>query len=290
MLFGTLIFSGASYYFLTRPPIHTPPTPSLINVGVLPDESPEILQARYKPLLEYLSQDTGLEFKLEIPSDYSGLINLFRDKKVDLVYFGGLTFVQTQKLYAAKPLVMRNVDTHFTSYFLVKSDSQARNINEFRGKVFSFGNLQSTSGHLMPRYFLQRELNTDPMDFFGEVLYSGAHDQTAYDVRDGKVDLGVANSQIIRDMYADGRLVEGDLRILKETPPFPNYVWTVHEDMDISIQILLRDAFLKLDTGNDSHVNILKMIGAKSYVPAGKKQFIPLFEIAESLGYLSTDK
>lgn len=287
LLSAILIFSAVASYFLTASPISVRQTPSIIRVGVLPDESLEILRTRYEPLLEYLSQDTGLEFQLILPSDYPDLTRLFRDREIDLAYFGGLTFVQMHKYHGAKPLVMRDIDTRFTSYFLVKSNSQARNLKEFEGKVFSFGNRLSTSGHLMPRYFIQQELNTDPSQFFSEVRFSGAHDQSAYDVRDGQADLAVANAQIIKGMYADGRLVEGDIGVLKETPPYPDYVWSVHEDMDITIQILLRDAFLKLDAGNDHHLHILQKTGAKNYMPAGVKQFTPLYQIADSLGLLN---
>jgi phosphonate transport system substrate-binding protein len=281
---------AASIYFTLQPMHYRETTPSIVRVGILPDMSEENIRQRYDPLLDYLSEETGLEFRLVLPSDYDELVQLFGEHELDLAYFGGLTYVQAHANYQAEPLVMRDVDTRFTSLFLVSQDNQAHDLADFKGKVFSFGSRLSTSGHLMPRHFMLTEEQIIPEEFFSTVRYSGAHDKTAYLVRDGEVDLGVANSEIIMSMFREGRLKENDLRVLSETPPYPDYVWVVHDDLDEDIKTQLRDAFLGLDTDDADHTRLLAGMGAKTFLPAGHREFLPLTRIAHDLGMLGTER
>ncbi len=287
-LLTVLCAIAAGVYFIARPTFHQQATPAVLSVGILPDESVEALHRRYDSLLSYLSAETGLDFKLVVPSDYSELVRLFRDGEVDLAYFGGLTFVQTHLFHHAEPLVMRDVDTRFTSWFLVKAGDPARGLADFKGKVFAFGSRQSTSGHLMPRHFMHTERRITPEAFFTEVRYSGAHDKTAYLVREGTVDLGAANSEIIKTMLRDGRLKEGEVRVLWETPPYSDYVWAVHDHLDGGLKTQLRDAFLALDVTDAVHEKILTGMGAGAFFPARASDFRSLKGVAEALDLLNS--
>lgn len=275
--------------FLTvQPSFHHETTSSILRIGILPDESEEALRKRYAPFSQYLSAKTGIDVRLVLPSDYGDLVRLFRDREVDLAYFGGLTFVQANVLYDAMPLVMRDVDTRFTSWFLVKDGEAARDLADFRGKRFTFGNRLSTSGHLMPRHFMQTEMQIIPEGFFSEVHYSGTHEETAYLVRDGAVDLGVANSEIIENMIRGGRLKENDLRVLWETPPYTNYVWAVNEHLNEGIKTQLRDAFLELNADDVVQGKILENMGSERFLPAGDRDFLLLEHVADTLGLLDS--
>jgi len=261
-------------------------TPLTIHVGILPDEDVNKLHQRYDSFLKYLSKEIGIEFKLVIPASYTELLQMFGSHRVDLAYFGGLTFLKANILFHAEPLVMREVDSRFTSWFIVKKDNTAQNLREFKNKSFSFGSALSTSGHLMPRYFMQIEKNIIPEDFFSKVQYSNTHDNTVYLVRDRVVDLGVANSEIIKRMISDGRLHKNDIRILWETPPYPDYVWAIHSHFNDKLKISLRNAFLKLDFQNTVQRKILSKMGTESFLPTETNDFISLKKIAKSLELL----
>ena len=153
---------------------------------------------------------------------------------------------------------------------------------------FGFGSKLSTSGHLMPRYFMKSELQISPETFFSVVDYSGSHDKTAIKVRDGLVDLGVANSIIIKRMIAEGRLEKSELQIIWETPPFINYVWAVQKTLDEDLKNRIRDVFLGLDASKPNHKTILSHLGAMSFLPAGKRDFLSLERTARELGMLET--
>ena len=195
-----------------------------IQVGVLPDQNPATLKANFEPLLDYLERQTELEFELVLPDDYQHLVTLFEEGDVQLAYFGGLTFVQAQDSVGAVPLVMRETDTRFTTSLVVRNEDPWNSCwqlacDELKGTTIAFGSRLSTSGHLMPRYFLQSELGIVPEEFFGEVEYTGAHDKTAADVLSGSVDIGAINSAIFGAMSTDGRVASSALFSIWETPP-----------------------------------------------------------------------
>ena len=196
----------------------------VLRVGVLPDQQPLRLTKRYTKLVEYLSNELGVEHELIIPDSYDDLVQRFVQRQIDLAYFGGVTYVRAHDEASAVPLVMRDIDRKFTSYFLVKAGEPAQAITELRTRRFSFGDLNSTSGHLMPRYFMQQQ-KIMPETFFSEVRYSRGHDETALWVQDGTVDAGVANATVIRGMFEHGLLSNDKVRILWETPYYANYVW-----------------------------------------------------------------
>ena len=290
LLIVLIIATAVSFYFAVDPMMTKTgeATPSVVRVGVLPDMSVEGLQQRYNPLLNYLSDETGFEFTLVLPADYGELLKHFGRGEIDLALFGGLTFVKAKDLYQAEPLVMRDVDMRFVSAFVVRNSDPATDLADFKGKVLAFGSRLSTSGHLMPRYFLQDRKQITPEAFFSQVDYSGAHDSTAYMVRDGEADVGAVNVEIMNGMLRDGRLKPGDLRVIWETPPYPDYVWAVPGHLGEDIRTPLRDAYLGLDLNDEYHGQILADLGARSFLPAGAKIFGPLQEIATNLGLLGT--
>jgi len=259
------------------------PSNETLRIGILPDEREEVLRERYTPLFEFLSQETGHPYELLIPNSYEDLLRKFGEGQIDLAYFGGVTFMKANSDYDAVPLVMRDVDSRFTSVLVVAGD---KTFEELQGKRFSFGSKLSTSGHLMPRHFLQVERGVNPEKYFRSIRYSGKHDRTAYWVRDGEVDAGMVNSEIIRKMFADGRLRPGDIRIIWTTPPYPDYVWTLHPRIHPVDSEKIQQAFLKLSIGNPKHESILSNISASGFYPASIEDFSMLKQVMTSFGVL----
>lgn len=261
------------------------PSHGTLRVGVLPDESGKALLERYTPLLEFITQETGYNFEVVIPDSYEGLLKEFGEGQIDLAYFGGVTFVKANIEYGAVPLVMRDVDTRFTSDLVVTGEN-FKTLEELQDKRFSFGARLSTSGHLMPRHFLQVAHGITPEKYFRSIQYSGKHDRTAFLVRDGEVDAGVVNSEIIQKMFADGRLRPGDIRIIWTTPPYADYVWAVHPQIHPVDREKMQQAFLQLSVENPQHEAILSNLGTAGFYPAGNEDSSLLKEVMDSLGML----
>lgn len=261
--------------------------PEVLRIGILPDEGKAELLKRYTPLFEYLANKLGVTYTIIIPDNYQDLVNKFAADRVDLAYFGGFTFIKVHDNYDAVPLVMRDVDMRFTSYFIVRGDNPSDSLNAFHAKSISFGSKLSTSGHLMPRYFLKQK-EIVPEEFFSKVEYSGTHDKTIYWVRDGKVDIGVANSRIFNKMRKDKRIKKNELRILLETPPYPDYVWALRAGFIPSVQLKIQNAFLSLSPTNPEHAKVLSGLDAGGFLPASISNFKQLHDISYELGLINS--
>lgn len=260
----------------------------VVRVAVLPDQDVDALESQYEPLLAYLDEAAGVRTELTIPDDYEDLLRRFADGELDLVWFGGLTFLRADADGGARPLVMRDVDLEFTTDILVAADAPGDSIEDFRGASFAFGPHLSTSGHLMPRFFLERH-GFDPEGHFSDVQYSAGHDETARWIRDGVVDVGAVNSVVAEALFESGQLSPDDVRVLSRTDPYRNYTWATSAAIDDDGRTRLLDAFLALDHTVDSDRVLLDGLGAGGFVPATRSDFADLHSVATSLGLIVGD-
>jgi phosphonate transport system substrate-binding protein len=257
-----------------------------LRISVLPDQSESELRERFTPLLDYLSQETGLPYEFVLAKDYTDLLERFHRNELDLVRFGGFLFVKARLADGARPLAMRDVDARFTSDFVVKGDSEAVSIRDFKGKVFAFGSPLSTSGHLMPRYFLI-EQGINPEEYFSEVRYSGAHDRTVEWVVNGQADLGVANAIVVSHLYQKGKINPEQVRSLWKTPHYADYVWAVSRRVPQAVYDRLLKAFLQLSPDKQEQGEILRAAGGQLYLPATEEDFHALEGVGRNLGLIS---
>lgn len=263
------------------------PEPSIgyLRLGFLPDLSEEALAGRYAPLLAYLEAKTGIPCCFVMCESYESLLADFRAGDVDLALFGGVTYVAAEHYSDAVPLVMRLKDMKFTSYYIVRADDPGVSMTEFQGRTFSFGARLSTSGHFMPRHFLQ-EQGIKPEEHFGEVQYSGSHDATIFAVRDGHADIGAVNASIFDEMIRTQKISYDEIRILQQTPAYSNYVWAAQPDLPEALGHTIRESFLELSTADEEDSVILNGLDAMGYLPASSLDFQDLGQIMLATGML----
>src|SRR5450759_3259631 len=127
----------------------------VLRVSAIPDEAPTELQRKFNPLGNYLEQKLGMKVEFTPVTDYAASVEGLINKKIDMVWFGGFTFVQAKirSNNQVLPLVQRAEDEKFKSVFIT-TDKNINRLEDLKGKTFSFGSESSTSGHLMPRSFL----------------------------------------------------------------------------------------------------------------------------------------
>ena len=258
---------------------------SVLRISLVPDEGGDKKYKRYVAILDRFEESTGISYKYVPAKSYEDLVEKFINNEVDFAYFGGLAFLKAHKEVNAEPLVMRDIDLKFTSYFLASGNSNLKNIKDFKGKTLSFGSKLSTSGHLMPRYFMMQE-GVIPETFFSKIIYSGAHDKTALLIRDGKADIGVSNSKVIDNMYSTGELKTKDVKIIKTSPPYPDYVWAVQNYLPQSLKNSLRDTFTSLLYSDEMDRPLLNNVSSKLFIKADMADFKPLEDIAYKLKLL----
>jgi phosphonate transport system substrate-binding protein len=257
-----------------------------LRVSAIPDESPTELQRKFAPLGAYLHEATGLDVKFVPVTDYAATVEGLAAGKLDLVWYGGFTFVQARRRTGnAIPLVQRAEDARFHSKFIVPAGSPAKTLRDLKGATFAFGSVSSTSGHLMPRYFLLQE-GIDPDRDFAKVAFSGAHDVTAKWVETGKVDAGALNESIWQKLVDEKKVDPAKVRVLWTTPEFHDYNWTVRGDLDAKVVERLRAAFLALDPANPAHKAILDLQRATRFVATSSANYAAIEQAARSAGLL----
>ncbi len=248
-------------------------TPDVLRISAIPDEVPTELLRKYKLLVTYLEGQLGVKVKFIPVVDYAATVEGLAAKKLDLVWYGGFTHVQARKRTGnAVPLVMRIADADFHSKFIAHKDSGVRTLKDLKGKTFAFGSVSSTSGHLMPRYFLQQN-GIIPERDFAKFGFSGAHDATAKWVEAGTVQAGVLNEAVWNKLVKDGKVDTTKVKVVWTTPGYVDYNWTVRGDLDRGLMSKIVRAFLNLDYSNPEHRKVMDLQRAKGYVIATEDDF-----------------
>lgn len=257
-----------------------------LKVSAIPDEAPTELQRKFEPLGKYLEKAVGMKVEFTPVTDYAATVEALAAGKIDLVWYGGFTFVQAhiRTKGTAIPLVQREEDEKFRSVFIARADSGINKLADLKGKNFAFGSVSSTSGHLMPRSFMLKEgLNPDK-DM--RIAFSGAHDATALQVAGGKVEAGALNISVWEKLVAEKRIDTKQVRVFYTTPPYYDYNWTVRGNLDKAVIDKIRSAFLALDAKNPVHAEILKLQRATRFVPTRVENYKSIEQAARSAGLL----
>jgi len=257
-----------------------------LKVSAIPDEAPTELQRKFSPLGKYLEKATGMKIQFTPVTDYAATVEGLAAGKIDMVWYGGFTFVQAhiRTKGAAIPLVQRAEDEKFRSVFVTRANSGISKLTDLKGKNFTFGSVSSTSGHLMPRSFmLQSGLNPDK-DM--RIAFSGAHDATAFQVAGGKVDAGALNISVWNKLVEEKRIDTKQVKVFYTTPPYYDYNWTVRGGLDKGLVDKIRKAFLDLDPKNPEHAAILKLQRASRFVPTKVENYKNIEKAARSAGLL----
>ncbi len=257
-----------------------------LRVSAIPDESPTELQRKFTPLGAYLERQLGMAVKFTPVTDYAATVEGLAAGKLDLVWYGGFTFVQARRRTgSAIPLVQREEDAHFHSKIVVPARSKAQGLQDLKGATFAFGSVSSTSGHLMPRYWLMQN-GVDPDRDFAKVAYSGAHDVTAKWVEAGKVDAGALNESIWQRLVDEKKIDPTKVRVLWTTPEFHDYSWTVRGDLDPRLVEKIRAAFLALDPAKAEDKAILDLQRATRFIPTRPENYREIEVAARAAGLL----
>ena len=259
----------------------------VLRVTAIPDESPTELARKFEPLGKYLESKLGMKVEFTPVTDYAAAVETLVNKKIDLAWFGGFTFVQSSVRSNGKtiPLVQREEDTVFKSVFITSKDSGISKLEDLKGKTLSFGSQSSTSGHLMPRSFLLAA-KIDPDKDLKRVSFSGAHDATIAAVASGKVDAGALNVSVWNKFVEDKKVDTNEVKVFYTTPAYFDYNWTVHADMPAALRDKIARAFLDLNPGTPQGAEILKLQRAARFVPTTAENYNGIKAAAENAGLL----
>lgn len=259
---------------------------NVLRVSAIPDEAPTELQRKFAPLGKYLEAQTGMKVVFTPVTDYASVVESLATRKLDLAWLGGFTFVQAKIRTngTAIPIVQREEDARFTSKFIT-ANPQVKELADLKGKSFAFGAPSSTSGSLMPRFFLQ-QAGLNPEKDFKNVAFSGAHDATVAFVAAGRAEAGVLNASVWDKLVEEKKVDTSKVRVFATTPPYFDYNWTVRGDLDPALIKKLTQAFLQLDPAKPEHKEILALQRAAKFIPTEAKNYVGIEDAAKSAGLL----
>ncbi len=262
-------------------------TPATLRITTIPEEAATEQIRKFTPLAQYLEKKLGLKVEFTPVTDYPAAVESLVNKKVDLAWLGGFTFVQANIRAKGKivPIAQREEDTKFQSVFIAKTDSGIKKLEDMKGKQVSFGSASSTSGHLMPRSFLL-QAKIDPEKDFKRIAYSGAHDATIASVVSGKVDAAALDITVWKKFVAENKVDTKAVDVFFTTPGFFNYNWSVHADMSADLRAKITKALIDLDPATPEGAEILKLNRATRYIPTKPENYKGIEDAARSAGLL----
>ncbi len=260
---------------------------SVFRVTTIPEEAATEQTRKFGPIVKYLESKLGQKVEFIPVSDYPAAVEALVNKQVDMVWFGGFTFVQASVRSGGKvvPIAQREEDTKFQSVFITKPGSGIKTLADLKGKQVSFGSQSSTSGHLMPRSFLL-DSKIDPDKDFKRVAYSGAHDATIASVVSGKVDAAALDITVWSKFVKEGKVTDKDAVVFFTTPGYFNYNWSVHADMPVAQRERVKKALLDIDPKTPEGKEILDLNRASRYISTVPENYRGIEAAARSAGLL----
>ncbi len=247
-----------------------------ITVGVVLDGTSQEERA---PLRAYLTKAMGGPVIIAAPDTLRETVAHLADGSYDFACLGALMYIRARAKYGVIPLVQRKIDLHYYTVFITGTDSSIYSLRDLRGKQFAFGDIDSTSAHLMAYHEL-RQAGIDPESDL-KFRYSGSHLATAALVETGVIDAGAIDETIFKFLINSGKLDANRVRVFYTSQPYVDYVWVARKDMPEAERDKFAHALLALKKGQDEAV--LKTLRAKQFVVANDAEYASIRQIAHTL-------
>ena len=264
---------------------------TVLRFSAIPDQNTTELQERFQPLVDYLSAQLGVTVEYVPARDYQASVEMFKNGDVHLAWFGGLTGVQArQAVPGARAIAQGASDPEYYSYFIAHRDTGLERKEEFpagiAGLKFTFGSESSTSGRLMPEYFIRQNSGKSPLEFFEHpVAFSGSHDKTVELVESGQYEAGVVNYLVYERRVASGQTDREVCKVIWQTPTFADYNWTAHPELDElfggGFIDRVQQALVSIEDPN-----LLAALPRERLIPAANEDYEGIRQVAEQLEML----
>lgn len=257
----------------------------------IPDQNSARLEERFDKVANYLSEVLGQEVQYVPVKSYSASVSAFRNNQVQLAWFGGLSGVQARRgRPGGQAIAQGEEDQHFMTYFIAHSSTGLQAGTSFpaeiAGKTFTFGSKSSTSGRLMPEFYIRQFLDGSPEDIFRRVGFSGDHSQTIALVQAGSYQVGAVNFQVWENELAAGLIDPDQVRVIWKTPHYPDYNWTIRADVDAIYGEGFSDK-VQNALVNMTDPSLLASFPRKGFIKTDNSNYQPILDTAISVGLIS---
>ena len=275
---------------LNTPIVTTSSAANTFVFTAIPDQDETQLRKRFGKVAKYLSKSLGLQVQYVPVKSYAAAVTAFRNNQVQLAWFGGLSGVRARQLVkGSKAIAQGKKDPFFETYFIAHSSTGLKFSKNFpmaiAGKTFTFGSKGSTSGRLMPEYFIRQSLQKEPRLIFKRVGYSGDHTKTLELVQSGSYEIGAINYKVWQKAVLNGKVDSKRVQVIWRTPTYPDYNWTIRGDVDQTygdgFSQKVQQALIGL-----TDPEILASFPRAGFIPADNSMFQTILDMAVDVGII----
>lgn len=256
----------------------------------IPDQDTSRLEQRFSKVAAYLSDTLDVKVDYIPVKSYAASVAAFRNNQVQMAWFGGLSGVKARRAVPGSVAIAQGEeDLAFVSYFIAHKSSGLKQSDSFpkgiKGRTFTFGSKGSTSGRLMPEFFIRKELDRAPAAVLKRVGYSGDHSKTLALVQAGSYEVGVLNYKVWETELAEGKVDTDKVSVIWKTPAYPDYNWSIRGDVEKTFGKGFIDKVQKalLDLKDPE---ILGAFPRSSFVPADNNMYKPILDTAVEIGLI----
>ncbi|MEE8106133.1 MAG: putative selenate ABC transporter substrate-binding protein [Planctomycetota bacterium] len=260
--------------------------PAKFYFSAIPDQGATELNEKFDRIAKHLSAELGVPIEYRASSDYGAAVEMFKNGDIHLAWFGGLSGCQARAaVKGARAIAQGKSDPKFITYFIAHKDSGIEPSDAFPEKLadtnFAFGSEKSTSGRLMPEFFIRKNTGMGPGELFKSIQFSGSHNKTAAMVASGQVQAGAINFKVYDKMVATKKIDPSVCRVVWKTPAYADYNWTAHPDLDkrygAGFIDKLQDALVGLKG------DLLSVFPREAMIPAKNEDFDGIAKVAKQL-------
>lgn len=254
----------------------------------IPDQDETKLQQRFGKVADYLGKQLGIKVKYIPVKSYAAAVSAFRNNQVQLAWFGGLSGVKARDLVKGSEALAQGIeDEQFETYFIANRATGLEASDVFptgiKDKVFTFGSKGSTSGRLMPEYYVRESFKASPKEVFKRVGFSGDHSRTISLVQSGAYEVGAVNYKVWLSEKQQGKIDADKVTVIWKTPAYPDYQWSIRGDVDDiwgkGFKEKVRAALLDM---NDP--DLLAAFPRSGFIPASNDDYLPIKNVARAIG------
>lgn len=258
--------------------------PRDIIMGLIPAENNEEMIQKFEPMRLHLEKKLGVKVKVFTATDYSGVIEAMKKKRVDVAWFGPMAYYLAEQEAGAEAFAVGiregSNSATYKSIIVVPCDSGIKSIKDLKGKSVAFVDPASTSGGLMPSYMVKKETGMMPQAFFGKFTYAGSHDAAELAVKNKTVDAAADNDITYERMLAKGLITKQTNCIIKESDPLPGSPLAYRGDLPADMKAKIRDAILNAH----KEIKVTGYGNLSHYVAVGPKDYQQIRDLVQELG------
>ena len=257
-----------------------------LNFGIISTESSQNLKSDWQPILDDMAKKTGMKINAFFASDYAGVIEGMRFNKVHVAWFGNKSAMEAVDRASGEVFAqMVNADgtAGYYSHLIVHKDSPIKSLDDLlkNGKSLSFGNgdPNSTSGYLVPSYYVFAKNKIDAKTFF-KVSRGANHETNALAVANKQIDVATNNSENLEKVKE--RLPEkfNDIRIIWTSPLIALDPLVMRKDLPEATKKIVQEFFYAYGKGGQQEKdNLMKVSKLSGFKPSTNAQLIPIRQL-----------